>query len=450
MITSKIEALSKRDITKIHNASLDILEHTGIKVENEKICKMCRDQGCPVDGDIVRFPTAFMENLLNKIKAAHAQGQVKKEDVAELQMIASAQSIYILDMDSDKLRPATRKDLADATRLVDALQDVALGHAIFIPSDVPKKTNDLHLLLTTAENSSSIAGRNVCINSPEEVDYAIEMGIIIRGSLEELKKNPCFCHYCCATSPHVFGKTGLDITMRFHERGLGGVIGGVMILPGATAPVTLAGTLVVQTVDSLAAMALTWILDGRFGGYGGQPAILDMRELVSCQGAPEFPLLLLATKQMADYYGTPMQNWNAAFQTDSKFPDVQAGMEKAYKVMIGLLAGFRSFSELGTLADCLVSSLPLILVDRDMVKMAERFLRGINVNDETLALDLIRKQGIGANYIAEEHTVKHFKTELWMPSCFDRKPPGQCMENYKTAYEIAKDKTRTILKEHQP
>lgn len=156
-----------------------------------------------------------------------------------------------------------------------------------------------------------------------------------------MKKNPCFCHSCYVTSPHVFGKTGLDITMKLHERGFGAGIGGVMVIIGATAPITLFGALVIQTVDSMASSALTWALDGGLRGVGrGKAVSLDMKEMSNCQGSPESFLMILATKQIAEFYGGRPVNCAGAFDTDSKFPDTQAGMEKAYKVMAGMLAGF--------------------------------------------------------------------------------------------------------------
>lgn len=450
MIASKIEVLTHNDINRIHQAALDILENTGVRVENARLCALCAKQGLGVDGEIVKFKSAYMENLLNDMRKIHEPRRGAAQDDGKIKMIASAQSIYALDLDNDQLRVATQQDLADATRLIDALDDVALNHAIFIPSDVPAPVSDLHMIKIIAANATAMDAGNVCINSPDEVDYAIAMGAVIRGSEEELKKHPCFCHYCCATSPHVFGKTGLELSMKLYDRGFYGGIGGVMIIVGATAPITLFGALAVQTADVLAGLALNWILNKSLGGYCAQPVTLDMKECSNAIGTPESLLMLLATKEIAEYYGTPIANGLSLFNTDSKVPDVQAGMEKAYRVMAGLLAGWRSFSELGTFASCLVAALPQILVDREMIKMFARFLQGIGTDEESLALDLIKEKGIGANYIAEEHTTRNFRGECWFPALFDRRYPAAWLQDHKTAYAAAKEQVRAILKAHHP
>ena len=355
--------------------------------------------------------------------------------------------MYAHDIETNKIRPATEQDLVDATRLVAALPNIGLSHPVFIPQDVPQMVRDIHALKTVAFNYPD----SCCVElfSMKLLEYFVEIGTIIRGSIEELKKNPCFSYVLAIDTPLRFSKGNLDIALKLHEIGLKSSIGLNMVLPGANTPVTLAGTLVLQNAEILASNVINKVLNNELRSYCVIPAGMDMAEGSSVQASPEVSLLSLASLQLMKYYGFPISGLGL-FNTDSKMPDIQVGFEKAYSAMLGLMAGVRSFSSVGVLAGAQIASLIQIVIDAEFAGLVNRLLKGIKCSKDNLALELINKVGIGGNFLGEDHAVKYFRKELWFPELIDRRIPSSWLKDEKTIIDKAKEKVKSILRNYQP
>lgn len=465
MLCSKIKVLSKKDLDSIHFSSLKILKDIGVKVENERLLFMLRDIGCIVEkGSVVKFPESVIEKIveemrtIKKIKTKEVISSGEKEalqsrraeiedNIEEVKFYASGQSLYALDLETDEIRLATKKDLVDATRLVSALPNIGLMHPVFIPQDTPPMTRDIHALEVVALNYPD--SRCVEVFSLETLEYFVEIGTIIRGSMEELRKNPCFSYVLFSDTPLRFSKGNLEIALRLHDLGLSSAIGGVMVLPGANTPVTLSGALVVQNAEVLAANVINKVLNNKLRGYCVIPTTIDMAKGVSSQGAPELSLLSLASIQLMNYYGLPISGW-APFNTDSKLPDIQAGLEKVYSAILSLIAGVRSFCSVGVLGGAQIASLVQIIIDAEFADLVKRLLAGIDCSKERLAMDVIKRIGIGGNFLEDEHTFKYFRKELWFPQITDRKSVNDWLKNKETMVDKAKEKAKKILREYIP
>lgn len=459
MFKSSIQVLKPDDIELIHGSALEILRDVGTRVDHYRMRSLLYDFGCSVEGELVKFPTALVEFVVDRMRdpANQTQGytgtlpinlnRIPKD--ARVVPVATGQATTAHDLDTDMLRPATRLDLAQACRLADNLPGVVTGHPVFLPQEYPAMVRDLYALITVAANYPY--SDFVEIYSPEVVPYFLEAGEVICGSRNALKKAPPFCSWAFATPPLIYGQHGFEIVFQLKDFGLecGFGVGGVMPILGASTPFTLAGYLTMQTAEALACNVMNWTLLSRVSGYGGGPALLDVQELASSQGNPEAVLLFLACMELQRYYGAPEPMFPYALGTDAKLPDIQAGIDKSFKATTAVLAGSRLLSAgLGCLSVSGVASLAQMVIDYELCKNLEQLARGFLVDADHIEMDLIKRVGIGGSFLAEPESVRHMRDTLYMPHLFDRGPTGGWSKE-KGMLARAKRRVRTILERDQ-
>jgi trimethylamine--corrinoid protein Co-methyltransferase len=413
-----------------------------------------------VDGDIVRFPENVVESVVEKMRdpanlvdgyvgtLPMRRDRISKE--ARVVPVATAQATLAHDLETDKLRPATQQDLADACRVVEALPGAVTGHPVYLPQDCPEMIRDLYALKVVAQHYPY--SDFVEIYSPSVVPYFLEMGRVICGSDENLKENPPFSSWAFATPPFQFGRHGFEIILALKDFGLkrGYGIGGVMPILGASTPLTLAGYLVMQTAESLACNIMNWALLRRVTGYGGGPAILDMRRATPSQSAPEALLLGLACMDLQRYYGDPDPLFPYALHADSKMPDVQAGIEKTFSATVATLAGSRILSAgMGTLFMSGVASLAQLVIDYELCQNLNRMTEGFVVDAEHIGMDVIKAVGIGGSFLSEPPTLKYLRKTLFFPELADRRMVGDWQQDEQGMLAHAKAKVRKILTSDQ-
>ncbi|MFC1713537.1 trimethylamine methyltransferase family protein [Candidatus Poribacteria bacterium] len=455
-LQSQIRVLSESEMDRIFEGAVDVVRSISMQVRHEKMLEVLSGYGCEVDMEKqrVRFPMTVLQSLLDDIERQKAKARKARESAAretpedgkiKLSCSASGQGLWAHDLETDEIRPATRQDLADVSRLIDAIPGLGRGHPTFIPQDVPVQTQDIHTLATIALNYSDPGA--VSVYSPESVDYMVELGIIIRGSMEELRKRPCFHFSMYMTTPFKLCGPNVETALRMHKYGLAARLGGIFSIAGATTPVTLAGTLVHQTSENLISNIINRAFANIEGpSYGGSPLILDMKFAQQAENSPESHLMKLATGQIAQYcFGIGSGAGAGNPVTSAKIPGAQAVFEKTQALMFGLLSGARSFGSVGTLASADVGSLTQIIIDMEIIKSIQRLLNGIDVTDHKLAVDVIKEVGSDGNYLAHEHTVKYMREEVWYPEILDRRNVGGWLEDPKTMVENAKEKVRDIL-----
>jgi len=217
---------------------------------------------------------------------------------------------------------------------------------------------------------------------------------------------------------------------------------------GASGPVTLAGSLALQNAEILAGIVLAQVMNpGAPLSYGPRMPTMDMRTGLSTWGAVEFGLAAAAAVQVGQTYGLEIDAYGPS--TDAKVLDEQAAIERTYNAVLPALAGAHIINGAGVLESILSVSMEQLAIDNEMLGMMFRLLRGIQVDDETLARDVIRRVGPGGNYLADRHTLEHFKAEHFIPELFDRRT--------RTAWERAGSKSviatseemlKRILAEH--
>jgi trimethylamine--corrinoid protein Co-methyltransferase len=224
-----------------------------------------------------------------------------------------------------------------------------------------------------------------------------------------------------------------------------------MAMTSGTAPATLAGTLAQENAEILAGVVVTQLFSpGAAITYGGIPHIMDPRTSICSFGSPEQALMGVAMVQMARLYGFPV--YINVGLTDAKIPDAQAGIEKGTSMLLGALAGADMFGHCGICGTDHGANLSWLLIDNELAGYVKRILRGFEVNSDTLATCVVNAVGPGGNYLAEEHTVKHFRKELWLCGQAWTRQSWDAWESEgsKSMAERVADEVSRILATHKP
>jgi trimethylamine--corrinoid protein Co-methyltransferase len=249
----------------------------------------------------------------------------------------------------------------------------------------------------------------------------------------------------CVISPLTLDETYAQLTMEAARNHIPVVVPSEPLC-GATAPMTLAGNLVIQNVDSLAGVMLAQMTrPGTPTLYGCISSITDLRDMKYLSGAVEMGLMNAAATQMARFYDLPI--YATAGMSDAKVNDAQAGYESAItNLMVALAGGNFIHDAAGFLEFCMTASYDKLYIDNEIIGMVMRAVEGIEVNDDTLAFDLIKEVGPGGHFISARHTRRHMRSELYQPLLSDRENRGKWRDQgAKDVRQRAAEKVQEFL-----
>jgi len=303
--------------------------------------------------------------------------------------------------------------------ICDTLPNIDFMMSMGLISDKPTVVTDIHQFQAMVFNTKKpIVFTSLTIPGAEDI---IKMAGIIAGSEEELRRKPFIIHYIEPSSPLAVSKEAVDRLLLSADKGIP-VVFTPGPMAGATSPATLAGTLVTALAESLSGIVLSQLKrEGLPLIVGGTSGIMDMRTAITPYGGPEFYLLNAAMSELCRFIGVPM--FGTAGCSDAKKFGEQAAIESSLSVITQVLSGANLIHDIGYLESGLTGSFDMLVLTDEIIAMAKRFMRGINTDDERLALQVIDKVGPGGNYLVEDHTLKYFK-EYWEPKLIDR-------QNYK-------------------
>lgn len=451
--SGQYKVLSDSDLYDIHIATLEILEEVGVRVEYRPALELMADCGCRVDFDkrIVQIPEHVLKKALSAAPSFFTlYGRTPdfdvKVDTQRIYTIGGSSALFVLDLDGNR-RPATKKDLEDLTRLQDALENLHIMHAIVIPQDIEQEGFDRILFSTVMKNtfrnyySQGMGGQSI--------RDQVEMASIILGSTEEVKRKPIFTIVVCLTSPLTHAGMRVEELMEAAKYSIPLYIE-ADAQAGATAPVTLAGTLVEQNANILCGITLAQMVNpGTPCVYAIASGIMDMRTTNYSGGAPETTLLHAATAQVAHFYNLPFQGGTGI---DATIPDAQAGYERALQVLGCALSGTNFIHlSVGMMEQMLLASYEQCVIDNEILGAALHIAKGIQVNRETLAVDVIKEVGPGGNFLAHEHTLRNFRKVNWFPKITNRMKWDNWMSaGGKDLRQRANEQARKILTEYHP
>jgi trimethylamine--corrinoid protein Co-methyltransferase len=445
-----MKILTEDQIWEIKRAAVDVMFNVGFKVLHAGARKMLKKAGAVVKDEMVRVPEFVVEQcLLTAPKGftvfdRHGQRAMEVEG-RKSYFGTSTASPNTKDALTGAIHPTRVADIAIGARVADALENIDWVMPMGSSQDVPALAADLYEFEAVVTNTTKPV---VFIGySPRGTELVFEMAAAVAGGLENLKARPFALLYPEPISPLI--QPGEVVERIFIAADLGmPQIPGPAVSLGATGPVTLAGTVTQITAEALMCLVLAQLRNpGCPCCLSGNVQVLDMATGLLGVGSPELSLGISAQAEVAQSFGLP--TWGYAGCTDAKVVDAQAGLESGLSILSQALAGLNLVHDVGYLDMAMVCSPAQLVLGNDAIGWAKRFIRGIEVNRGTLAREVIEAVGPGGHFLQQQHTLDHFRKELWRPGLLTRQHYNKWeKEGAKDLYQRIQEKIKDILDNH--
>ena len=442
--------LSDKQIEELHFATLQILERTGVAFQCQEAIDILGDAGADVSNpNRVKISSYMVDQALKTapkmitLYTREGKPAIVLNGMTGTHFGAHPDDINYLDPYTRKRRKCYVEDIADIARLIDALPNVEWAFTGSTHPTVPPTIADRVTVLQLVLNCSKPIIAE--INDASSLREMIGLCSIVAGGEEQLRRRPFFTGSAEPVTPLTQCKDAMEKSLLCAEKGIPNVVYG-MPMAGATAPATFAGCLAITSAEVLSQLVVLQLKNpGTPIIFGGIPSIMDMKTTLCSYGAPEMSLMVGALTELSHYYKLPM--FGTAGITDARVIDTQAATEITYQILITMLTGADLAHDVGGYGWGISPEL-IVLVD-EIIDMVKVLMGGIEVNDETLALDVIERLGPGANYLSERHTLKHFR-KFWVPRLFDRSSSSAEKEGVKYCEELLNERTIEILETYKP
>jgi len=451
-----LDTLSEEGAQRIHQASISLLEDPGIFSESDLFLDIFQKGGARVDRDsrVIRVPPDMVEAALESTPRSfvlHGRHDPDMDMLIEPGRVyygmGGTSEPHIWDYDLLKPRHPTKADVVASTRIGHALPNIDVVQGLCMSGDkqppdvIFYHDYDAILRNTTKPTVISVLDRPFTVR-------CLEIAAAASGGEDELRQRPSILAMLTPVTPLRIGA--------INEGLIDAVEAGVPILyspgamMGATGPATVAGTLVLVMAEQLFGIVLTQLLKP------GIPVVLkpdtnvfDMRATECTYGSPEQTLGKMAMVQVARRYDLP--TWGIGGGVEAKVPDAEAAAEAMMNMLLVAQAGMTVGQSLGTLAWGLYGSQEMVVICDQIADMVKRILDGITVTEDTLAVDVIREVGHGGTFLPHEHTVKHFRQELFFPHLFRRQTIDQWLQSgAQMMHEVAHERVEEILEKAGP
>ena len=450
----KTSVLSPDEVREIEKGTIRLLSEVGVSFASERACQLLDEAGAQVDHStgVVKIP----EDLVRKSISSATETPLDLYDRTGNSFIrlegkrtynvSGFDATYTLDSDTGERRPSIKNDVAEFARLADALPNIHVIGTQTIPQDVPARSAELHAAEVILNNSSKHY-----FFSPSDIGVARAIFEMVRVAcgIEDLSSKPPITSMASPTSPLQWEKKAVDVLMETASAGIPLHIISAPVA-GVTAPITLAGWLLMQNVENLSGVVVAQLLrPGTHVIYGFAPTVLDMRRASPAIASPECAIMRIASAQVARHYGFPCLS--AGPDTDAHVHDEQTAWEKAMTGLAVYLGGADLMINPGMFSTGLIVSYEQLVIDNEILGYLSRVVRGMEASPETLVIDLIRKVGHGGHFLKEAHTLKQFGKEHWLPGISCRNAFGRWMhEGGLDIVQSAKLEVHRILREHHP
>lgn len=445
----RFSRLSSGQADQIYAASLEILERIGVRIHLPRAIELLKMGGAILeDENRVRIPSRRVEWALSC-----APRQVTLYDRTGKPSLClrdgrcyygpGSDCLNIIDHQSGARRRPLLEDVANGTRLCDALSEVDFVMSMVLPVDVDQTIADVYQMQKMLENTT----KPIVYVSYEASGLvsAVEMAEAVMGGAQALREKPLLTCYINVISGAVHNKSGLTKLLYLAEKGLP-----ILYIPGSnagvTSPMTMAGAVALDLAGGLAGLVLAQ-LQREGAPYimsAMDPAALDMKTMVSPYAYPERGII----RSLARKFSLP--SFALAGGTDAKVVDQQAAAEAALTLLADSLMGGNLIHDLGYLESGLTFSFAQLAICNEIVRWIKGFLQPVEVSAETLALDVIDEVGPQGQYLKTAHTRRHFR-DHWYPELFER---GTYLDwtqkGAQTLGERAAVRVQKILEEHQP
>ncbi|MBA7475163.1 MAG: trimethylamine methyltransferase [Dehalococcoidia bacterium] len=452
----RLKVLNREQALAIHTAALEILAKTGFKMEHPGALELLAGAGAKVsNGDWVKLPAHIAEEAL---KSAPRQITLYDQRGNEAMPLVNGNYFYgtgsdatfTLDLETGQRRRVVLKDAANFARLVDGLENMAFTMSMANPGDVPIEDIYVYVFAEMVKNTSKPIV--FIADSGKDIAKIYAIACLIAGGAKNLQQKPFLLNYSEAISPLRFPQNVMEKLIFCAEKGI------PICLPsgsnaGGGAPITLAGAMALGIAENLVGLSVHQLANrGSPFLFGPNVSVLDMKSTVVSYGCPEWSLTQAALADMRDeIYGLPI--WAFAGASDAKVMDAQAGAEAMFSIINAMLSRCNLIHDVGFLEYGSTSSLEMITMANELVAMSRFFVGGIQVNKETLALEVIERVASGGPssiFITDDHTFENFMQAQFLPKLLDRSRYDSWEEaGAPNFYQRCNAEAKRILAEHQ-
>src|SRR5574341_597339 len=417
----KFTMLDQAACQQIHEASCEILYRTGVKVFNTHGLELLKKAGAIVEGDLAKIQP---ELVTRAIETAPRAFNLYQRGATEVAIKLDGEGVYFgtgsdtlryLDPRSGQRRDFKVCDLAEIMHVCDALPEIGFVMSCGIPRDVPTQEYFCYQFAAMLRNTTKPIVF-VC-NDIVDIEAIGAMAAAVAGGMDKVSQFPSLLLYSEPTTPLSHALEAVDKLLYCARHSIP-VTHSPAPMMGGTAPITLAGAVALGNAEMLSGLVMHQLENpGAPFLYGHGVHHLDMKEMISVYGAPEFQLARVMAAEMGRFYGLPV--WGYTGHSDSKVIDGQAAADAQFSALVALLAKTNLNHDVGYLEAGLAVSPELIVLTDEIIAQTRQFAAGVRLDDEALAVDVIREVGPGGEFMSHDHTLAHWR-ELWLPQVFDR------------------------------
>jgi trimethylamine---corrinoid protein Co-methyltransferase len=457
-----IRFLKSEEMETIHRNALRILAEIGMKIDHDEALDYLQSVGCKINRDKkhVLFPEDIVQKYIDKMRDDFAARQYpekmtvryshirfKKEPFGiheDFTISAGGYCVFIHDLDGNR-RPATLEDTRDALKIVAQLDQINYSGLPVAAQDVPLPIRPVKMVAELVKATTKIGGIEAL--NPFDIKYISRIGEVVRGSKEELKKNPILIGYAEARTPLAIDNNMAEIFIEYIKCGMPQSLD-TMPNAGATAPMHPSGTLTLGIAETLAGMVLAYSVDiNACVTVDITPSYCDMGTgIFKYAGAERLSLLGARIQMISEYYGCPSGVHGG--KTDSCVPDIRCGMEKGISMIMPVLCGAVGFGTVGHIENAVTFSPEQLIIDNEIARYVRRTIQGFEVTDESINFNLIKRVGIEGNYLQEMETATQMRDLLNLSPFFRTEPWGSqiTIDESRGWKKMARKKACELLK----
>jgi len=438
--------LSEADVRKIADAAFAVLERSGVAVYSPSARGALQAAGAELgEESIVKLPRSLVEDALSAAPSSvtlysrDGECDAVLED-ARVHYGTGGTAIYVLDPDTGERRPSTLADVALNARMVDALEHIHVFTINVFPNDIENRDDiDVNRFFHSLDHTTKHVMGGVY--SMAGCCEAVRLSEAVAGGAQALRERPFVSFITLMISPFKVDEDYGEMTCYLAQKGLPVVVPTEPIC-GTTSPVTLAGNILVHIAETLAGVALVQSVNrGAPAICGSVGSITNLRTMDHVGGGVERAMINAAVSQLAQHFELPL--YSTGGTSDAKAMNVQAAYESAISSLLVAMSGANYIHDIAGLLEAdLTVSYEKLVVDNEILGMCQRVLRGVEVTDDTLALDLLVDRGPGATFVAEEHTVRHMRDEFFVPALAGREKREQNPD-----VDVAMQRARAFVQE---
>lgn len=416
--------LSEDQLGELYRSVLHVLEYTGLEVHHEEAREILAEAGCWVDDLRVRVPSRLVKQALELAPRSFtifARDGNPEHDIhigpGRAHFGPGPTCPNFIDVETRERRPYVKSDVPLVARTVDALPNIDFCESLGTVSDVHHDLGALYEFAGMFPNTS----KPIVAWSYDRFDSEgiHQIAAAEAGGQKAFEQRPNYVHYCEPLSPLVSTFEAID-KLLFAARHRVPLVFTPCPIAGGTAPVTPAGIVVQAAAESWMGLVLAQTIQpGLPFIMGGVLSVMDMSQMILAYGAPELSLMMAGITELAHYAGLPL--WQTGGCTDSKTLDEQAAIEGSLSAFFSALTGGDLCHDVGYTESAMTGSVFQLAMMDEAIGYSRRITRGIEVNEDTLAVDVIHNVGPNGHYLREEHTRRHYKTEFWYPNLCDRR-----------------------------